>query len=735
MSDDKPTVVVTGDVCYDWNIASTRPSALHNLWKSDEDWGSINPEPGASWLLGKLIKETASQAGNIYGVEVLPRPTTDKNTTNKPTIDENIDHLLNLWGKYPSKDPKNNDVYVWRIVQSLGWQKKVKTDVINEFDPFPNKHRLLVIDDKRFGFRDNSASWPTNFNDADWIMTRMARNLCEGALWEKLIGKKLKDKLIIVVTANDLRHMDVRIRKELSWESTVQDVQEAMSKKTDLLKCKHVIVSFDAAGAVLYTNTGDTVSWKLIYDPSLMEGFTHNNNQGRMQGYAYCLIAAVVNNLLVSQRSEITDDQKRINILVTGIKTGIKAMKQLLDNGYDHVECKMNNETIYEKINFPYKGISECIAPLPTIDVVTTPTNIDCKYYDVELPTTSTVLTPWSIARHILVDGKFDDKLVEIILEGPAKAMLGVPILKLGDKKDICIVDRQEIEELRSISNVIGEYCRRAKENKSAAPLSIAVFGAPGSGKSFLVKNIAKTLDLSITLEFNLSQFSSPEELTGAFHQVCDKCLEGKMPLVFFDEFDSKFGRELLGWLKYFLMPMQDGKFQDKQIAHVLGQCIFVFAGGTCNNFEELDGQKNGKNAKEAKVSDFISRLKGYVSIKGINLEPDEIYADDGQVVKKPEIDVDMVRIKRALLLHSYLNRHAPDIMRRKEKDKIQEGIIKAFLGIKKYSHGARSMESIIQMSRLSGEAEFRTSALPPRELLDLHVNGKEFLKLAGVGD
>ena len=35
------------------------------------------------------------------------------------------------------------------------------------------------------------------------------------------------------------------------------------------------------------------------------------------------------------------------------------------------------------------------------------------------------------------------------------------------------------------------------------------------------------------------------------------------------------------GWLRYFLAPMQDGKFLQGEMAHPIGKAIFVFAGGT----------------------------------------------------------------------------------------------------------------------------------------------------------
>ncbi len=106
-------------------------------------------------------------------------------------------------------------------------------------------------------------------------------------------------------------------------------------------------------------------------------------------------------------------------------------------------------------------------------------------------------------------------------------------------------------------------------------------------GKSFGTKEIAKEVVGAKTpfLEFNLSQFKGVEELIGAFHQVRDKVLEGDTPVVFWDEFDSGSYR----WLQYLLAPMQDGKFQEGQITHPIGKCIFVFAGATSITLQLTD--------------------------------------------------------------------------------------------------------------------------------------------------
>ena len=60
----------------------------------------------------------------------------------------------------------------------------------------------------------------------------------------------------------------------------------------------------------------------------------------------------------------------------------------------------------------------------------------------------------------------------------------------------------------------------------------------------------------------------------------------------------------------------------------------------------------------------------------------------------------------------------------------IDPGVLRAFLEIGAYRHGARSLEAIIATSRLAGETSYQRSSLPPEAQLDLHVNGREFLAL-----
>jgi hypothetical protein len=243
--------------------------------------------------------------------------------------------------------------------------------------------------------------------------------------------------------------------------------------------------------------------------------------------------------------------------------------------------------------------------------------------------------------------------------------LCGVPLETFGAWSS---VDRAEIENVRSIQAIIGEYVHAYhSERRLSRPLSIAVFGPPGAGKSFAVKQLAATLltgELR-NLEFNLSQFADAGRLAGAFHAVRDAVVEQRLPVVFWDEFDSALGGQPLGWLRHFLAPMQDGAFSEAEMTHPLGPSIFVFAGGTSPTFADFAATGDELRDRQAKKSDFVSRLRDYLDVLG----PNPSGPDDVAFV-----------LRRALLLHSLLRRSAPGLFTAGSLN-IDEGLLAGFKG------------------------------------------------------
>jgi predicted AAA+ superfamily ATPase len=181
-------------------------------------------------------------------------------------------------------------------------------------------------------------------------------------------------------------------------------------------------------------------------------------------------------------------------------------------------------------------------------------------------------------------------------------------VAKIGDIK---AVGRDEINGFIDIYKLILKYLQDRDDKK---PLSLAVFGPPGTGKSSAVKKIlkaARSATARAALVCNLSQLTDPKNLTAVFHQAQDRALAEEVPLVFFDEFDTSL-EQPYGWLKYFLAPMEDGTFKaaEGNESYRVGKAIFAFAGGTAETFKEF--QESVGQKKDVKGPDFISRLRGF---------------------------------------------------------------------------------------------------------------------------
>jgi len=307
------------------------------------------------------------------------------------------------------------------------------------------------------------------------------------------------------------------------------------------------------------------------------------------------------------------------------------------------------------------------------------------------------------------------------------KELRHVPFAQFGD---LLTTDRDEIEALRNIKGLIQDYRHTAGRQK---PLSLAVFGPPGAGKSFAIKQIAAGVlgSKPPPLEFNLSQFSDVSDLTGAFHQVRDRVLEGHLPLVFWDEFDSE-GYE---WLQYLLAPMQDGKFQEGQITHPIGRCVFVFAGATSYDMQSFGScPKDAKGCEKFKLlkgPDFKSRLSGFLNVLGPNRRLICRWEEGPQGSHWPQWTDDprdvCYPVRRALLLRSLLGLTKD---RADERMDIDHGLLAALLEVDHYTDGARSLEKIVQSLRQASDCCFRRSALPTDEVLRMNADAEEFVRI-----
>lgn len=358
----------------------------------------------------------------------------------------------------------------------------------------------------------------------------------------------------------------------------------------------------------------------------------------------------------------------------------------------------------------------------------------------VNIPRAVAHRTPWFMARstiaqdhaspsNALVEYEFRKLALHWLSELPdgpiAEPEDGeIPIVAIGNLR---LTDRREVEDFLAIHHALKVYSSSSAESK---PLNVAVFGAPGAGKSFgvseVVKHIGKTSKgdfLEGSLQFNLGQFKSLADLPAALHLVRNECLSGRIPVVFFDEFDSAFEGQPFGWLKYLLAPMQDGNFYDNGQTFKIGKAVFIFAGGVNRSFEELNGRMRNPGFCEAKGPDFISRLKAHLNIQGVNKPDDD--GDQGRYV-----------LRRAILLHGILRRRLDLRAFEKKRPLLYASVAYALLKIDRFKHGVRSLESIIKMCTLrEGKHPIGPSDLPSLEQMEMHVDATKLLREVDAWD
>jgi hypothetical protein len=320
-----------------------------------------------------------------------------------------------------------------------------------------------------------------------------------------------------------------------------------------------------------------------------------------------------------------------------------------------------------------------------------------------------------------------DDRFIKYVQEDDAS----LPVCTMGKMKSI---SREEIEGLRTIRRLAKSYLESVGPNEK--PIGIAVFGPPGTGKSFAVKTVFDTLpkkdkDLieDAFLECNLSGLERPEDIAEFFQLARDKRLRGKVPVLFFDEFDCTVDGEPYFWLKHFLAPLQDGEFITGHTKRPIGKSIFVFAGGTSPNYRDFEDEVEPDFSKAKPVKrkrpvikgrDFLSRLQAHLDIMA--LDPDE--TELGKLTEEDQASYTLpYTMRKAILLRGVLTQWAPQIFDSRQRASMDDELIARFLTKWRYKHGIRSMEAIIRMSALSDGVRFSKSCLPPDEQLFMHIH------------
>lgn len=731
---DRLIAVVHGEPTINW-FTEEAPVVPQILTEADP-WGQMNSRwhalQGGVFLLRTLIEKTRVRPFEIMG------PT----WPNKPNINDLLYHQT-----YATvKEVRGT----WVVNRVSGRRNGLRAPLgsMQLGDVSPVDVKLLVLDDAGMGFREHPSLWPLDKEllEDTWVLLKMGGPVAQGKLWKRLY-RTVSERLVVVADIKDLRRGEIEVSKDISWERTARDLAAQLIHQPSinaLSRCAYAVVHLGTVGAlVMQRSHGSNKLPKttLLFRPEKMEG----HQDSRVWGHTTVLTAAIARELMRALKAGSGVEDVEI---LDAVERGLKAMKVVDELGYAVVPGS--------SMAFPLGAIKAALAADGANTADTSPTSAsadsrssstDSEYFasaDVPLPTllrqeyfAGRELPDqpglWTILRQKHGPETLNALAETIAQYGVAKALKDVPRGSFGR---LTTVDRQEIEDFRSIARLVQEYC----QDDLQRPLSIAVFGAPGAGKSFAVVEILESLRESAahigdikTLNFNLSQFVKTSELIDAFHLVRDLGLAGKMPVIFWDEFDTSFENQQFGWLRYFLSPMQDGVFRERDAIHPIGRCIFAFAGGRTSRFSEFRSLalENEEMFRSVKGPDFLSRIRGYLDIQGPNREA---RIDGNVAVEDPYFLVRRAITLRSLLWGSRRSvfRLPPDKEARDTGQKlhIDKGVLHAFLHIGRYEHGVRSMSAIIEMSSMHGKETYDRSCLPATSQLGLHVDPREFLAL-----
>ena len=701
---------------------------LENLFKDDDEKNKKNEKD-------KQEKENTEKKEPVWESVLGIKDPTQKGEICKISPAE---QAFAFWRPFPKKaDPEKQ---FWRVSEAMGFgsdapMEKCEDISLTEIPPDQNPV-IVVYSEGGMGFRNCRKNWREDKLDkASWIILKTTSPIATGDLWKHL-AENYSEKLIVIVSGHELRKSPSRMNAGLSWEETIEGVLRELGSR-GILKaltinraedkepkeyptCRHLIIAFDSEGALwLDMSKGfDDARACLVYESGVIEGEHDNLTDGTAFGFLSCLTAAVAHCLT---RNQTAFD------LAPAIESGLNAMHDLREKGHG---------PLYDR----NLAVSHTGYPAERLAGIIKETTFRCSraIFNVNDPLKSLQdgsAIRWSLLRQAQhAPGPAYDLARLVLLRGPI-ALDNLPHLKIGN---LLTADRSEIESLRTLILVIRRY--KDKKNPGKKPLSIGVFGPPGAGKSFAVKELAGNLvDDVAWMEFNLSQFAKPEDLNGAFHQIRDQVLKGRLPVAFFDEFDSGNYK----WLQYLLAPMQDGKFQQGQLTHTLGKCIFIFAGGTSPTYETFgppnvlsdDGQEcpQYQEFRLLKGPDFKSRLDAYLDVLGPNQR---------QIPAKPSCNADgpiekicgrdfildpsdiVFPVRRAMMIRAQLK------CKRDDKLEMDERLVHALLYAKKYTHGNRSLEKILQPFAAARPGGLHASLLMPINQLAMYTDAEAFISL-----
>lgn len=238
----------------------------------------------------------------------------------------------------------------------------------------------------------------------------MSRPLYQGKLWE-LVRKAHCDRIVVVVSANDLRADGVNISRRLSWERTAKDFVWQIacnSSMIDLANSANLVVRFGIDGAIHYTRRDGRVESRLYYDPPVAEDGFRDDCPGEMLGFTSAFVAALTARIAKEGLSAVGE----------GVRDGLHSSRRLFREGFGKTGFGHNypGAEIFQPDDGVETQFADVVIPNPTA-----PEPADPQF--------------WCILKD-LRGARLEDVAYDIVKEGEAHALKNVPVGKFGKAQD-----------------------------------------------------------------------------------------------------------------------------------------------------------------------------------------------------------------------------------------------------------------------------------------------------------
>ncbi|MDD5168415.1 MAG: ATP-binding protein [Syntrophales bacterium] len=473
------------------------------------------------------------------------------------------------------KDGEYGTTHVIRRYQNTG--SKVSLIERIDWELVPDKYDVWISNKEQL----NNSKWEKFFRDNTFDAI-IIKDICKGVISETLIDwlvHNFQDKPWFVSTKewaptwlNKLKHIDVKLLllPQVATRSSIKNgilncwvTQSGYASKESLMEIDKIKINFDKLqNIIVLPNKSMVLTY--YYNGEKKHGLLQKqqkaNNVSIDVPMASVFFGACI-SLMLGKKEDIVH-----NI----IKDAFNFTQEWMEKESQRVEVP---ET-WSPMDLPVLNI-EALADKPNYG--------DWHPF------------PWEHAKK-----EWDNALSNCGIVKRSDGKLSIEIWRSMTEIDgyvCCVKSKQKV-----LHNVIEEL-RSFIYSQKKITKSLLLIASPGSGKTYLVKCMAKTLGFRY-LPFNITQMITKADVLECFDTiVTTQAQNPEEPiLIFIDEINAKI--ELQNVYDIFLAPLEEGIFVRGGKTFHINPCVWIFA-GTENPIE----YGKNKEDKSPKASDFVSRL------------------------------------------------------------------------------------------------------------------------------